>query len=94
MAGVWKPHVEWIDEAGLEADDFSVNDGNGTQGLPLNQTSRMSSVAKTGMERTKYEKVVIGWSGTIWIINVYPGGPGVGKDIGDRKIGRVDVVTM
>ncbi len=90
MAGVWKAHVEWIDEAGLETEDITVNTSNGSQELP-NETS---SDSKINLKRTKYEKLVIGWSGTIWIINVYPGGSGMGKDIGERKIGRVDVVTM
>ena len=94
MAGVWKPHVEWIDESGLETDDFNVASSNGTQGPSQSQASALPPDSKMGLKRTQYEKLVIGWSGTIWIINVYPGGPGVGKDIGERKIGRVDVVTM
>jgi len=90
MAGVWKAHIEWIDEAGLETDDVNVISSNASQEMP----SGISSDSKINLKRTHYEKLVIGWSGTIWIISVYPGGSGVGKNIGERKIGHVDVVTM
>jgi hypothetical protein len=28
------------------------------------------------------------------VINVFPGGAGTGKDVGERKIGSVEVATM
>ena len=91
MSGVWKAHVEWIDEAGLETDDFNVNISNGPRGMSQNQQSGVATDSKINSKRTKYEKLVIGWSGTIWIINVHPGSHGIGKD---SKIGRLDIVTM
>ena len=94
MAGVWKANLEWIDEAGLETDELEINSSNGTQEAPRNQASGISSGSKVNLKRIKYEKLIIGWSGTIWIINLHPGSSGVGKGVGERKIGRVDVVTM
>ncbi len=94
MAGVWKPHVEWIDEAGLESDDFDVDSSNCSQGKSQNQPSGTSSGSKINSKRPNNEKLVVGWSGTIWIINVYPRGSGIGKNVGEREIGRVEVVTM
>ena len=91
MSGVWKAHVEWIDEAGLESDDLGVNSSNGPQRMSQIQQSGASADSRINSKRTKYEKLVIGWSGTIWIINVYPGSLGGGKD---NKIGRLDIVTM
>ena len=86
MAGIWKAHVEWIDEAGLESDDF----------YPVNGVDE-TKAAGTDIERLKStdrsrrtEKLVVGWSGTIWIVNVRPGG-GTGKQV---KIAEVDIVTM
>ena len=91
MSGVWKAHIEWIDEAGLETDDFNTNSSNGFQGISGNQQSGAGADFKISSKRTEYEKLVIGWSGTIWIINVYPGSSSVGKE---NKIGRLDIVTM
>lgn len=86
MAGIWKAHVEWIDEAGLESDDF----------YPVNGVDE-TKAAGTDIERLKStdrsrrtEKLVVGWSGTIWIVNVRPGG-GTGKQF---KVAEVDIVTM
>lgn len=91
MAGIWKAHVEWIDEAGLESDD----------GYPPSSSSLEKLRDPPDLERLKApqksrrtEKLVVGWSGTIWIINVHPGGAGVGKDVGERKIARAEVITM
>lgn len=80
MAGIWKAHVEWIDMAGLEIDN---HDGaiNGT-----------SAKQKTDSAK-RVEKLVVGWAGTIWIINVHPGSD-VGKDEREKRIGRAEIVTM
>lgn len=91
MAGIWKAHVEWIDEAGLESDDgYSTANGStkGSQEPP--DVERLKATQKS----RQIEKLVVGWSNTIWIINVHPGGAGVGKEVGERKIGRAEVVTM
>lgn len=98
MAGVWKAHVEWIDENGLESDDdYGESVGNGTlETLPLPQTGLLSgrNPLRPTVKARRVEKLVVGWSGTIWIINVHPGGPSTGKDVGERKAGRVEVMTM
>lgn len=90
MAGTWKAHVEWIDEAGLEVDDeFSTNDGT----LEKSVDASNGQPPRTPAGK-RIEKLVVGWSGTIWVINVHPGGTGSGKGTGERKIGRAEVVTM
>ena len=86
MAGVWKAHVEWIDDAGLE----SENDYEGmTDGTPSN-----SSLLKLGKEEERVEKMLIGWAGTIWIANVYPAAPVAGRNAGETKPGRTEIITM
>ena len=90
MAGIWKAHVEWIDETGLELDDqFPTNDG--TLEKPKDALNGQPPKIPIGK---RIEKLVVGWSGTIWVINVHPGGTGVGKEVGERKIGRAEIVTM
>ncbi|KAK3168150.1 hypothetical protein OEA41_004596 [Lepraria neglecta] len=91
MAGIWKAHVDWIDEAGLESDDgYSTINGSAEKVQDPPDIERLKAVQKS----RRVEKLVVGWSNTIWIINVHPGGAGVGKDVGERKIGRAEVVTI
>jgi len=91
MAGIWKAHVEWIDEAGLESDDgYSTTDDSAEKSQDPPDVHRLKATSKS----RRIEKLVVGWSGTIWIINVHPGGAGVGNEVGERKIGRAEVVTM
>jgi len=91
MAGIWKAHVEWIDEAGLESDDgYSATNGSLEKPQDPPDVHRL----KAPQRSRRIEKLVVGWSGTIWIINVHPGGAGTGKEVGERKIGRAEVVTM
>ncbi|PGH15419.1 hypothetical protein AJ79_02395 [Helicocarpus griseus UAMH5409] len=80
MASVWKARAEWVDENSMDHED---NTGNL---LPQTNSSVVS--------HNSPEKLVVGWGGTVWIINVFPGGSGKGKDVGERKIGSVEVATI
>jgi hypothetical protein len=53
-----------------------------------------SGSSKKATKRDKHEEVVVGWGDTVWLFRVYPGGVGTGKEAGERKIGRVEVITM
>lgn len=91
MAGIWKAHVEWIDEAGLESDDgYSTINGSSEKAPEPADVQRLKAPQKS----RRSEKLVVGWSGTIWIIDVHPGGSGTEKEVGERKAGHVKVVTM
>lgn len=97
MAGVWKAHVEWIDEDGLESDN-TYEEPNGI--LEPSQGSQFMGILsgrnplRQNRKTRRVEKMVVGWSGTIWIVDVHPGGLGVGKEVGELKAVRVEVVTM
>ena len=90
MAGIWKAHVQWIDEAGLEVDQqfARFEDALEKPAESVNGHQAKQQASK------KSERLVVGWSGTIWVINVHPGEKGGSKGIGDRKIGRAEIVTM
>ena len=91
MAGIWKAHVEWIDEAGLESDDgYSTSNGAAKKSKDSLDIARLKAARNSG----RIEKLVVGWSGTIWIMNVHPGGDGGGRDGGERKKVLVEVITM
>ncbi|KAI2792993.1 hypothetical protein POX_b03039 [Penicillium oxalicum] len=61
MAGVWKARAEWIDDSALDDDNrldpgYQVKEASTAQTLPVE----------------KPEKLVVGWGGTVWIIDVFP----------------------
>lgn len=88
MAGVWKGRVEWIDEKNLETDD---DDKSREASSTSPATAKLKQQSKGSK---KIEKLLIGWGGTIWIINVHPGGVGVGKNVGERSVGRAEIIKM
>ena len=89
MAGVWKGRVEWIDEKNLETDEDD-NAREASSSSPA--TAKLKQQATKGSKRI--EKLLVGWGGTIWIINVHPGGVGVGKHVGERSVGRAEIIKM
>ncbi|KAK2754037.1 Vacuolar protein sorting-associated protein 41 [Arachnomyces sp. PD_36] len=83
MASVWKARAEWIDEDALNLEEQLSNNNSGETQPPK------PSKAEAGVE-----KLVVGWGGTIWIIKVFPGGAGSGKEVGERKNASAQVATM
>ncbi|KAG8529108.1 uncharacterized protein KY384_005743 [Bacidia gigantensis] len=90
LAGIWKAHVEWIDEAGLESDELfptkSPNDG-------VAEPADIERLRMTQKSRT-IEKLVVGWSGTIWIVNVHPAGAKTAKAPAQDRAGLVELITI
>ncbi|KAL2014241.1 hypothetical protein VTN00DRAFT_1766 [Thermoascus crustaceus] len=76
MAGVWKARAEWVDESSLESDsDAASHHGD--------STSEVSAVSE------KNEKLVVGWGGTVWVINVYPDRLNAGRRIGSAEVATI-----
>jgi len=89
MAAVWKARVEWIDERSLETDE---DDKTRETAVSSPATAKLKQqVSKNNM---RIEKLLVGWGGTVWIINVHPGGVGVGKNAGERSVGRPEIIKM
>ncbi|PMD42030.1 hypothetical protein L207DRAFT_580708 [Hyaloscypha variabilis F] len=89
MAAVWKGRVEWIDERSLETDE---DDKARETSVSSPATARLKQqVSKSNM---RIEKLLVGWGGTIWIINVHPGEVGVGKNAGERSVGRPEIIKI
>ena len=86
MASVWKARVEWIDEGSLSTED--------QPGAPSTHNNGDRESPKCNKNENGVEKLVVGWGGTIWIIEVFPGGTGTGKEIGERKNASAQVATM
>jgi hypothetical protein len=87
MAGVWKARVEWIERENLETEDDTtlqhVLSSNGDPGEP----------SKPAKKRDNNEEVVVGWGDNVWILKIYPGGIGTGKEAGERKAERAEIIT-
>jgi hypothetical protein len=88
MASVWKGRMEWIDEKSLDTDE----DDGARETAASPATAKLKQQASQSSMRI--EKLLVGWGGTIWIINIHPGGVGVGKHVGERSVGRVEIIKM
>lgn len=84
MAGVWKGRAEWIDEQAIETDE----DGKAPEPVSTTETPVTRKAPKA---EKKFERLLVGWGGTIWIIHVHPGGVGVGRHAGERSIGKAEI---
>ncbi|PBP17350.1 WD domain-containing protein, partial [Diplocarpon rosae] len=89
MAGVWKGRAEWIDEKSLENDE---DDKARENSVSSPATAKLKQQSPNNGQRI--EKLVVGWGGTVWIINVHPGGVGVGKNIGERSVGKPEIIKI
>jgi hypothetical protein len=95
MAGVWKASMEWVDDQSLESDDDAIMSMNGGASKDKSESTlphQRLSQHSHGPKRKSVEKLVIGWGDAAWIIRVYPGGPGIGKDVGERSAGSAEEV--
>ncbi|KAL4956836.1 hypothetical protein BDW69DRAFT_157642 [Aspergillus filifer] len=84
MASVWKARAEWVDESSLESEQLPIGKG-GTQ-------DEAATPTQSTIITERVEKLVVGWGGTVWIINVYPDRPN--KNNKDLRIGSVEVATI
>ncbi|KAL4764423.1 CLH domain-containing protein [Aspergillus foveolatus] len=82
MASVWKARAEWVDESLLESEHLTSNKAGDEASTPTQST----------IIKERQEKLVVGWGGTVWVINVYPDRPN--KSNRDLRIGSVEVATI
>lgn len=93
MASVWKGRVEWIDEESLEADDDQPTSVE-TVVPGTNASDQLREVATS--VRKSVERLLVGWGGTIWIVNVHSGSSGRGKGATQKpaSAGRAEISKM
>ncbi|KAM0717041.1 hypothetical protein Q7P37_006893 [Cladosporium fusiforme] len=86
MAGVWKARAEWIDDRLLESDDLrSATEAEKSLNGGINGTAKK--------RKDKFEKLVVGWGDTTWIMHVHEGGKvQSGKNAGQRQVGSADII--
>ncbi|KAJ6105815.1 hypothetical protein N7512_009332 [Penicillium capsulatum] len=81
MASVWKARAEWIDPSTLsEADNLSPSEDG-----PYREASSVAVLENT-------EKLVVGWGGTVWVIDVYPNR--ASKSSKGERYGSAEVATI
>lgn len=94
MAGAWTARAEWVDEDGLEIDDYDTpTAGLGPQNGAEVETQSVRSVtsARPKPVELKQEKLVVGWGDCVWIFIVTDGLRGAGKD---RRMGKADIIKL
>ncbi|GJN71488.1 vacuolar protein sorting-associated protein 41 [Purpureocillium lilacinum] len=85
MAGVWRGRVEWIDEKAVETDETT----------PSHQSDAVNKPhAQAANGNRSIERLLVGWGSSIWFIHVHPGGPGTGKQAGERTAGRAEIAKI
>ena len=89
MASVWKGRVEWIDEKAIGNDELQQG-SRAAAATPA--ADRLRGQASLGGK--KIERLLVGWGATIWIIHVHPGGMGTGKNVGEKTVGRAEIVKL
>ncbi|KAB8232832.1 uncharacterized protein BDW43DRAFT_278744 [Aspergillus alliaceus] len=82
LASVWKARAEWVDDTALGSEQSSQNKG----GASLHDHPNVTPT------KERVEKLVVGWGGTVWVIEVYPDRPN--KNNRDQRIGSVEVSTI
>lgn len=81
MAGVWKARAEWIDQSALDDEDN------------LDRSDEIARHEISSKEKTEnVEKLVVGWGGTVWVIDVYP--DRASKSSRGERYGSAEVVTI
>jgi hypothetical protein len=98
MASVWKARIEWVDDRSLESDDDAIMSMNGHHSADKSEGTlphhRLPQSSKSSTRKKKFEKLIIGWGDAAWIVQVQPGGAGVGRDVGERLVGSAEVVHL
>jgi vacuolar protein sorting-associated protein 41 len=87
MASMWKGRIEWIDEKAIRSDVEAQNPEVSSSLSPA--ASKLKQTATNSEKRI--ERLLVGWGGTIWIVHVHPGGVGVGRNVGERSIGKAEI---
>ena len=98
MSGVWKARLEWVDDQQLESDDDTILTLNSSSATGKSDVTlphhRPGKHSKPNKKNKKLEKLVIGWGDAAWIVHVSPGGPGVGRDVGERSAGNAEIIHL
>ncbi|KAJ5674124.1 hypothetical protein N7462_009563 [Penicillium macrosclerotiorum] len=81
MASVWKARAEWIDQSALDSHDNLDPSDDMTQQAP-----KLTPAVKN------VEKLVVGWGGTVWVIDVFP--DRASKSSKGEKYGSAEVTTI
>ncbi|KAL3475049.1 hypothetical protein BJX99DRAFT_230458 [Aspergillus californicus] len=84
MASVWKARAEWVDETLLEREPSPNSKAGDSRDEP--------SIPQSTIVKERLEKLVVGWGGTVWVINVYPDRPN--KSNKDQRVGSVEFATI
>ena len=89
FAGVWKGHIEWVNDTKLEADE--EEDAETVQEKALVNGTNHETPTKSKKKVVKPEKVLVGWGDTAFLLHVKEDrttDPGTGR----RHVGKADII--
>lgn len=89
FAGVWKGHIEWVDEKKLEADE-AVEDEAVNEKTLINGTNH-ATPTNSKKKAAKAERLVVGWGDTAFLFHVVEDrttNPTTGK----RVVGKAEII--
>lgn len=88
MAGVWKARAEWVDDRLLESDDLGA-----TTEADKSLNGEANGTPKSSKRVKKFEKLVVGWGDTTWVMHVHEGGKvQSGRHAGEKQVGSADII--
>ncbi|KHJ34291.1 putative vacuolar assembly protein [Erysiphe necator] len=90
MASVWKGKVEWVDMKSLESNQIESS-YESEMGSPQGKRKK---IPYSPYLTPKTERLLVGWGGTFWIIDIHPGNTDAGTkfDTRNRSVGRPQIV--
>lgn len=89
LASVYKPRLEWIDRRNLTEDDPDSHTATTADDVSPTAVKGKPSL---GTDWGQKEKLVVGWGGTIWVVDIFAG-DGSGEE-GENRAGWAEIVHM
>ncbi|CAZ84052.1 unnamed protein product [Tuber melanosporum] len=88
LAAVHKPRLEWIDRRNLSEDDV---DGRTLSTADDISPTAVKGKPSIGTDWGQREKLLVGWGGTIWVMDVFAG-DGTGEE--EKRAGWAEIVHI
>lgn len=91
MASAWKARVEWIDSKSLQTNQMEKSNE-----IPEIISASSSIINSKKKPIANAERLLIGWGGTIWIVDIHHEGPfdGTKSNTRNSPSGRPEIVKM
>ncbi|CAH0026301.1 unnamed protein product [Clonostachys rhizophaga] len=90
MASVWKGRVEWIDEQAFETRETEAE----LNAPPVSSPAADRLRSQATQNKKNVERLLVGWGGTIWIVNIHPIAANAGRNTKEKHPARPEIVKI